>query len=80
MMNQTKLQSLIEAIFNTAIGFIIGILSQMIIFPLLGMTVSFQTNLWIGFWFTIISVIRTYVVRRWFNERLRKAAQAIANI
>lgn len=79
-MNQTKLQSLIEAIFNTAIGFIIGILSQMIIFPLLGMTVSFQTNLWIGFWFTIISVIRTYVVRRWFNERLRKAAQAIANI
>ena len=80
MMNQTKLQSLIEAIFNTAIGFIIGILSQMIIFPLLGMTVSFQTNLWIGFWFTIISVIRTYVVRRWFNERLRKAAQAIARI
>lgn len=79
-MNQTKLQSLIEAIFNTAIGFIIGILSQMIIFPLLGMTVSFQTNLWIGFWFTIISVIRTYVVRRWFNERLRKAAQAIARI
>ena len=79
-MNQTKLQSLIEAIFNTAIGFIIGILSQMLIFPLLGMTVSFQTNLWIGFWFTIISVIRTYVVRRWFNERLRKAAQAIANI
>ncbi|MBP7966648.1 hypothetical protein KAZ66_00010 [Candidatus Woesebacteria bacterium] len=79
-MNQTKLQSLIEAIFNTAIGFVIGILSQMLIFPLLGMTVSFQTNLWIGFWFTIISVIRTYVVRRWFNERLRKAAQAIANI
>lgn len=79
-MNQTKLQSLIEAIFNTAIGFVIGILSQMLIFPLLGMAVSFQTNLWIGFWFTIISVIRTYVVRRWFNERLRKAAQAIANI
>jgi hypothetical protein len=32
----------------------------------------------IGAWFTAISIARGYVLRRWFNARLHRAAQRIA--
>lgn len=76
-MNQTKLQSFVEAVFNTAIGFVVALISQIVVFPQFGIHVPIQTNLWIGAWFTVISVVRSYIVRRWFNDRLRKAAQSI---
>ena len=78
IMNQTKRQSFIEAVFNTLIGFVVALISQIVVFPQFGIQVTFETNLWIGAWFTVISVVRSYIVRRWFNERLRKAAQAMA--
>jgi hypothetical protein len=32
----------------------------------------------IGAWFTVISLVRSYIIRRWFNARLHSAAQAMA--
>jgi len=77
-MNQTKLGSLIESMLNIAIGYGVALMSQIIIFPLFGIVVSLSTNLWIGAWFTLISLVRSYVIRRWFNARLHAAAQAVA--
>ena len=79
-MNQTKRQSFIEAVFNTTIGFVVALISQIVVFPQFGIQVPFETNLWIGAWFTVISVLRSYIIRRWFNERLRKAAEKVANM
>lgn len=77
-MNQTRLESLIESCMNIAIGYGVALLSQIVIFPLFDIHVSLTTNLWIGLWFTLISLVRSYIIRRWFNAKLHRAAQAIA--
>lgn len=78
-MEQTRLSSLIESLMNIAIGYGVALLSQIAIFPMFDIHVSITTNLWIGAWFTLISLVRSYVIRRWFNARLRRAAQAMAS-
>jgi hypothetical protein len=77
-MQQTRIGSLIEAIMNVLIGYWVAIVSQILVFPLFGIHVSLSTNLWIGAWFTAISLVRSYVLRRWFNAKLHKAAMKIA--
>lgn len=66
---QTRRQSLKEAAYNIAIGYTVALLSQLIVFPFVGIHVSIGTNLEIGVYFTIISLIRSYLVRRWFNSK-----------
>ena len=77
-MQQTRLGSLIESLLNIAIGYVVALLSQLMIFPLFDIHVPLSTNLWIGAWFTLISLVRSYIIRRWFNARLHSAAQAMA--
>lgn len=77
-MEQSRLQSLIESIMNILIGYGVALLSQITIFPMFDIHVSLSTNLWIGAWFTMISLIRSYVIRRWFNAKLRQAAIRLA--
>lgn len=78
-MEQSKLSSLVEASMNIVIGFVIALLSQIVVFPVVGIHgVPLSTNLEIGAYFTAISLVRSYVIRRWFNARLRYAAQSIA--
>ena len=64
---QTKKMSLIETIVGVAIGYIVALLSQIVVFPLFDIEVSLIDNLLIGLLFTIISIIRGYYVRRLFN-------------
>ena len=68
-MNQTRLQSLIETSTNVVIGYLVAVLSQLIIFPAFGIRTTITDNLLIAGYFTIISVIRGYMVRRWFNRK-----------
>ncbi len=65
---QTKRHSLIEAITNTAVGFIISLLSTFIIFPIVGVESTGTKNIIITLFFTIISIIRGYILRRIFNK------------
>jgi cobalamin synthase len=76
--DQTKLESFVETCINTAIGYLVALLSQLLVFPMVGIDVPFSTNLIIGAWFTVISIIRGYIIRRWFNARLKGAARRIA--
>ena len=64
---QTKKMSLIETLSSVAIGYVISLALQMIIFPIFGINVSLTDNLIIGLFFTAISIIRGYLVRRLFN-------------
>jgi len=73
-MEQTRLGSLIEAGMNILIGYGVALVSQIVVFPWFGIHVPLSTNLWIGLWFTIISLVRSYIIRRWFNARLRAFA------
>jgi len=69
---QTKLQSLKESIINILIGYIVAILSQLIVFPMFDIEVPLSDNLLIGIYFTIFSLARSYMIRRYFNMRLVK--------
>ncbi len=71
---------MIEAVANVAIGYFVAILSQLAVFPLFGIHVPLSANLWIGAWFTVISLVRSYALRRWFNARLRAASARLANL
>lgn len=66
---QTRKVSLFESVTNVVVGYGVALLSQIIIFPIFGIYVSLKTNLWIGLWFTIISIIRSYILRRIFNTQ-----------
>lgn len=65
---QTKIHSLIESVANVAIGYSVAIFSQLLIFPLFDIEVSFSQNLQMGLLFTIISLIRSFALRRVFNK------------
>jgi len=64
---QTKLQSLFESLTNIAVGYIVSILSQLVIFPLFGISTTIKDNLMIGLFFTVVSIVRGYCLRRFFN-------------
>ena len=69
---QTKKQSLIESLTSTTIGIIIGVVLNLTILPIFGYPVSLSDSLWISVIFTIVSIIRSYVIRRFFNSKERK--------
>ena len=77
-MHQSRLGSLIESMMNIAIGYGVALASQIVLFPFFDIHITLTTNLWIGTWFTAISLVRSYVIRRWFNAKLHKAAMAMA--
>lgn len=65
---QTKTQSMIESISNVMIGYMVALASQLAIFPMFGIHIPLSDNIAIGAWFTVISIIRSYAVRRLFNR------------
>lgn len=65
---QTKIESFVESAVNIFIGYTVAVISQIFIFPLFDIHVGIKTNLWIGVWFTVVSLVRSYAVRRVFNE------------
>jgi uncharacterized membrane-anchored protein len=69
---QTRLQSLLESFLNVAIGYLVALLAQLLVFPLFGIYVPLAQNLAIGAIFTVVSILRSYAVRRLFNH-LHKA-------
>ena len=66
---QTKTQSFIESTTNILIGYIVAVISQLLVFPLFDIVVPLSDNLLIGAYFTVISLIRSYAIRRYFNKK-----------
>lgn len=69
---QTKKWSMIESLTSTTIGWLIGVILNMLVLPLFGYDVSLTDGLLISIIFTAVSVVRSYVIRRWFNSKERK--------
>ncbi len=62
------MQSFIESCINVAIGYGVALLSQILVFPLFGIHIPMSSNIAIGAIFTVISIARSYTVRRVFNK------------
>jgi hypothetical protein len=69
-MKQNKKQSIIESITQTLAGLIVSLCIQLVIYPLLNIEVTFSQNLIITFVFFIASIIRGYIIRRIFNNKI----------
>ena len=69
-MRQSRLMSLVESLANVAVGYAVSLATQVVVFPLFGMKVTLAENLAIGALFTIVSLARSYCLRRAF-EMLR---------
>ena len=59
--------SLIETLVNVALGLIVSLISQLVIFQAYGIKLDLHQNLQIVGWFTAVSIIRSYAVRRMFT-------------
>lgn len=79
-MGQSRLSSLIEALINTAIGFIVSFIAWPIAADLNGMEYTTGQHFGVVLFFTLLSVARGYVIRRWFNHSISKKAKSLAEI
>lgn len=64
---QTRTGSAVEALANIVVGFSINWTANMLVLPLFGFAVTGAQAFGIGLIFTVISLVRSYVLRRWFN-------------
>lgn len=64
---QTKIGSFVEAWANIAVGFTINFFANLIVLPWFDLDVKPMQAFGIGVIFTVISLARSYVIRRYFN-------------
>lgn len=80
-MKQSRLMSLVESLANVLVGYVVAVVTQMLVFPLFGLAVTVTENLLIGLIFTVVSIVRSYVLRRGFEAlRVRQSAMASSTI
>jgi len=72
MTAQSRRMSLIEAIANVAVGYVLAVTTQIVVFPLFGLHPSLGENLTLGGVFTAISLARGYALRRFFEVTMRR--------
>lgn len=78
-MMQSRVMSLIEAIANIVVGYGLAVATQILIFPVFGLQATIAQSLTIGAIFTIMSIVRSFVLRRVFEaHRSRTATSAAA--
>jgi hypothetical protein len=65
---QSKKMSFYESLINVTVGYVFAVASQLIIFPLFGIYLPLSDNLIMGLYFTVLSIIRSYALRRVFNK------------
>ncbi len=63
---QSRWMSFVEAVTNIVVGYGLAVLTQIIVFPIFGLHASVSDNLLIGGAFTVMSLIRSYALRRLF--------------
>jgi hypothetical protein len=66
---QSKQASIVESFANIAIGFGVAVSAQYVIFPWFDIEVPVRDHLLIGLFFTVVSLVRSYTIRRLFNRR-----------
>ena len=66
-MRQSWLMSFVEALANVLVGYGVAVGVQMAVFPMFGILVGLGENLAIGLVFTVVSIGRSFLLRRLFE-------------
>lgn len=67
--HQSRVDSFMEALTNTAIGFGVSLVTWIVVAWAYGIPMTWATNLSITGIFTVVSIARQYVLRRLFNGK-----------
>jgi hypothetical protein len=59
--------SLVESGANVIVGYVLAIATQLAVFPLFGLEAAFSEHLAIGGAFVLVSLARSYLLRRLFE-------------
>ena len=71
---QSRLMSLVEAVANVIVGYGVAVVTQILIFPIFGLHTTLAQNLKMGAIFTVVSIARSFALRRVFEAiRMRSA-------
>lgn len=66
-MSQSRWMSLVESVTNIAVGYVVAVTAQAVIFPLYGIHIPPSSHATIGALFTVVSLVRSFLLRRYFN-------------
>ena len=69
---QSKLESIFESLTNIILGYFIALITQIIIFPIFNIHTTPIQNIKIALIFSIVSICRNYLIRRFFNLKIRR--------
>lgn len=72
---QSRLHSVIEACTDALTSYAQAIAMQLIIFPWFGIHLPMGKNLLLAASFTSVSIIRKYIIRRFFTKRTEGSAE-----
>ena len=73
-MNQSRAMSMVEAVANVIVGYGVAVVTQILIFPVFGLHTTLAQNLKMGAIFTVVSIARSFALRRVFETiRMRSA-------
>jgi hypothetical protein len=73
-MSQSRVMSLVEVVTGSVIAFVVAIWANYAVLPLFGFEVKVGQSIAITAIFTIISIVRSYVVRRFFAVHVHRFA------
>lgn len=76
-MNQSRRASLVEAVLNTLIGLVVSFAAWPVAAAWFDIAYTVSGHFGVTGFFTVLSVARGYVVRRWFNARLRRLSERL---
>ena len=66
-MSQSRTHSAIETVANLVVGYTVNFTANMIVLPAFGYHITVKDNLMVGVFYTVVSVARSYTLRRVFN-------------
>jgi hypothetical protein len=73
-MAQSRVMSLVEVMTSSLIGFVVSIFANWSVLPMFGFSVSMHQSFVITVIFMVISIVRTYLVRRFFAVHVHRFA------
>lgn len=73
-MSQSRRMSAIESVVNVVVGLLVAYSTQVLVFPLFGLHATVGEHIAISAIFTAVSLVRSYALRRVFNNRIREDA------
>jgi len=74
-MKQSRIMSLVKAVANVIVGYGVAVVTQIVIFPVVGLHTTLAQNLKMGAVFTVVSIAQSNVLRRVFEAIRMRASK-----